>query len=359
MPAAHRLDWALCLGRGKQEGQRMKTQAVVFPEPKRVELWEMELPDPGPDEVLVRTVYSGVSQGTERWALIARYDDYGDDPSAAYPCSPGYQAAGVVDAVGASVTDLEPGDHVFAPGTRFLDPGHHYRGPCNASHSGYLGAARSDVTKVAPEVDLAAASLYHMAGVSRHGVRLTKVQPGELVVVIGLGMIGQMSAQAARRAGARVVATDRNPLRVEAAAKHSADRVVDADAGNLEEVVREEAPDGADVVIDTTGNARIFGRCLGLIRREGRIAMQGYYPDPITIDFHPTHVVRPTVTFPCGWDDECNGELANDMAAGRIAIEPLISHRVPYRDAGSAYALVLEHPERSLGMVLAWDEERT
>src|SRR6266498_2851444 len=98
MPAAHRLDWALCLGRGKQEGQRMKTQAVVFPEPKRVELWEMELPDPGPDEVLVRTVYSGVSQGTERWALIARYDDYGDDPSAAYPCSPGYQAAGVVAA---------------------------------------------------------------------------------------------------------------------------------------------------------------------------------------------------------------------------------------------------------------------
>ena len=156
-----------------------------------------------------------------------------------------------------------------------------------------------------------------MAGVSRHGVRLTKVEPGELVVVIGLGMIGQMSAQAARRAGARVIAADLIPLRVEMAQKHSADRVVDARTESLEDVVREEAPDGADVVTDTTGDHRIFDRCLGLIHREGRITLQGYYPDPISVDFHPTHLQRPTVTFPCGWDDEFNDELAEDMATGR------------------------------------------
>jgi 2-desacetyl-2-hydroxyethyl bacteriochlorophyllide A dehydrogenase len=193
-----------------------------------------------------------------------------------------------------------------------------------------------------------------MAGVSRHGVRLTEVKAGELVVVIGLGMIGQMSAQAARRVGARVVATDLIPARVEAAAKHSADRAVDANVETLEDVVREERSDGADVLIDTTGDHRIFGRCLGLIRREGRIAMQGYYPDPIEIDFHPTHLQRPHVTFPCGWDDEFNDDLAADMAAGRIAIDPLITHRIPFRDAGEAYDLVVEHPERSLGMVLDW-----
>jgi 2-desacetyl-2-hydroxyethyl bacteriochlorophyllide A dehydrogenase len=333
----------------------MQAPAVVFPGPERVEIREMELPEPGPDQVGVRTVYSGVSQGTERWALTGRYDGFGDSPSDCYPCSPGYQAAGVVDVVGSEVTDLSVGDHVFLPGTRFLDPSHRYPGPCMASHSGYLVASRSDVTRVAPGVDLAAASLYHMAGVARHGVRLVKVQPGELVVVIGLGMIGQMSAQAARRAGARVIATDLIPLRVRAAAEHSADRVV-ADGERLEDVIREEASAGADVVIDTTGDHRIFDRCLGVVRREGRIAMQGYYPDPITIDFHRTHLVRATVTFPCGWDDELNGELADDMAAGRhVAIGPLITHRVPYREARSAYALVLEHPERSLGMVLAWD----
>jgi bacteriochlorophyllide a dehydrogenase len=332
----------------------MKTPAVVFTEPGRVEIRDMEVREPGPGEVGVRTVFSGVSQGTERWALTGRYDQFTRDVTACYPCSPGYQASGVVDAVGPGVTDLREGDRVFLAGTRFADPSHRYPGPCMASHSGYLVAARSAVTPVPPETDLAAAALYHMAGVSRHGVRLTKVQPGDLVAVLGLGMIGQMSAQAARRVGARVIGTDLIPLRVQAAAKHSADRAVDANTQRLEDVVRAEAPDGADVVIDTTGDHRVFSRCLGLIRREGRIAMQGYYPEPITIDFHPTHLQRPTVTFPCGWDDEYNAQLAGDLASGAVAITPLITHRIPFEDARSAYELVLEHPEASLGMVISW-----
>ncbi len=284
----------------------MKTPAVVFAEPGRVEIREMAVREPGPGEVGVRTAFSGVSQGTERWALTGKYDQFARDVAACYPCSPGYQASGVVDAVGPGVTDLREGDRVFLAGTRFLDPSHRYPGPCMASHSGYLVAARSAVTPVAPETDLAAAALYHMAGV------------------------------------------------VQAAAKHSADRAVDASSQRLEDVVRAEVPDGADVVIDTTGDHRIFSRCVGLIRREGRIAMQGYYPDPITIDFHPTHLQRPTVTFPCGWDDEDNAHLADDLASGAVAIAPLITHRIPFEEAKSAYELVLEHPEASLGMVISW-----
>jgi 2-desacetyl-2-hydroxyethyl bacteriochlorophyllide A dehydrogenase len=218
-----------------------------------------------------------------------------------------------------------------------------------------LVASRSAVTRVAPEVDLAAAALYHMAGVSRHGVRLAGVKPGELVAVIGLGMIGQMTAQAAKRAGARVLATDLITLRVEAAAKYSADRALDANAERLEDAVRAVAPDGADVLVDTTGDHRIIDRCLGLIRREGRILLQGYYPAPICFDFHPTHIMRPTVVFPCGWDDEYNDKLAADLASGELAIGPLITHRIPFDEAPSAYRLVLEHPEQSLGMVLSWD----
>jgi len=332
----------------------MKTPAVVFAGPGRVEIREMTVPEPEPGQVGVRTLFSGVSQGTERWALTGRYDQFASNPGACYPCSPGYQASGVVDRVGPGVTALREGDRVFVSGTRFAEPSHRYPGPCMASHSGYLVAPQSEVTAVAADVDMAAAALYHLAGVSRHGVRLTRVQPGELVAVLGLGMIGQMSAQAARRAGARVIATDLITSRVQAAAKHSADRAIDASAGRLEDAVREESPAGADVVIDTTGDHRIFGRCLGLIRREGRIAMQGYYPDPILVDFHQTHLQRPTVTFPCGWDDDDNPELAEDLATGGVVIPPLITHRIPFQDARSAYALVLEHPEQSLGMVLSW-----
>jgi len=334
----------------------MKAPAVVFPEPKRVEVREMELPEVAPDQVGIRTTYSGVSQGTERWAVTGRYGHYDRDYSAYYPCSPGYQAAGIVDEVGSAVDGFEVGDHVFTMGTHFADRDHKYPGPCQASHAAYLVASASQVWRVDPSVDLAAASLFHVAGVSRHGVRLSHVLPGELVVVIGLGMIGQMSAQAARRKGARVIATDLIRARVEAAAAHSADRAVDVNVERLEDVVREERSDGADVVIDTTGDHRMFDRCLELIRREGRITMQGYYPDPISIDFHPTHLQRPSVAFPCGWDDDENGDIANDMATGVLKIDPLITHRIPFGEAPEAYDLVVEHPEASLGMVFDWSD---
>src|ERR671931_2020303 len=106
----------------------MRAPAVVFPEPNRVEVREMEVPEVGPDQVGIRTVFSGISQGTERWSLTGRYGHYDRDYAAYYPCSPGYQAAGVVDVVGSGVEDVAVGDHVFAPGSRFLDPDHKYPG---------------------------------------------------------------------------------------------------------------------------------------------------------------------------------------------------------------------------------------
>src|SRR5919108_772239 len=107
----------------------MKAPAVVFPEPKRIEVRDMELPEVGPDQVGIRTTFSGVSQGTERWALTGRYGHWDADYGSFYPCSPGYQAAGVVDAVGGDVADLAVGDHVFTMGTHFVDPDHKYPGP--------------------------------------------------------------------------------------------------------------------------------------------------------------------------------------------------------------------------------------
>src|SRR5215216_3454051 len=130
----------------------MRTEAVVFTAPGTVEVRTVTLPDPEPDEVLIRTVYSGVSQGTERWMLLGRYNRMADDVTATYPCFPGYQAAGVVEAVGDAVADLKPGDRVIAAGTRFaegppISPG-------RASHCAHLVARRPEVARLGPDADL-------------------------------------------------------------------------------------------------------------------------------------------------------------------------------------------------------------
>jgi threonine dehydrogenase-like Zn-dependent dehydrogenase len=101
----------------------------------------------------------------------------------------------------------------------------------------------------------------------------------------------------------------------------------------------------------------MFARCVDLVRYEGHICLQGYYADPIGVEFHRTHLKRPTVSFPCGWEAERDEELVADLADGRLALAPLITHRIPYRDAEQAYELVSQHPDASLGMVLTWTDE--
>ncbi len=330
--------------------------AVILPEPGRVEMWTVELPEPGPDDVEIRTVFSGISPGTERWVLTGRYNHMADDLAGFYPCSPGYQAAGIVERVGSAVTNLAPGDSVMTDGTRFVDPAIKQRGPTKGPHVSRHVTKATQVTKLPTGTDLAAASLFRLAAVARHGVRLTQIRNGEVVAILGQGMIGQMSGQAARRLGARVITSDLIPARVELSARYSADRAVDASHEDLAAIVRAEAPGGADVVIDTTGSSQIFPLCRELMRDQGRIALQGYYPDPVCIDFHPTHLKHTTVTFPCGWETSDDEALAADIGSGAVTIAPLITHRFASRNAADAYQLILEHPEESLGVVLSWSD---
>jgi len=194
------------------------TRAIWFAERSRAELRDEPVPAGGPGQILCRTLFSGVTNGTERNALL------GGNYSAGWPCRPGYQVVGEVVDVGAGVSGYAPGDVVFSG--NFL------------GHGGWFAADVSDpdgantlTVKLPPAIDPAEAALFGMASVGLHDVRRAGTKIGDRVLVVGAGCIGQFTAQAARVAGAEVTICDLDAGRLALAAELGADatQVVDGD----------------------------------------------------------------------------------------------------------------------------------
>ena len=323
---------------------------MVFAGPRRVELRQVTVPVIEAEEILVRTLCSGISVGTERWYLTGQVKGV----EKRYPLIPGYQRIGIVEEVGGAVpTHLNPATGcTWAPGPCGWIP------PMNC-----LAAARTLPTPsrttaapvLVPEaVTTEEAALATLAAVSQVGMELTPPKLGNLAVVIGQGIVGQMSAQVARLLGAFVITSDLVPMRAALSARYSADVAVNAAEERLEDVVHRHSPEGADLVVDTSGNSQLFAYDVGLLKCPGKLCLQGYFPEPFHVDFHDTHLKRTTVAFPWGFDLDGVRRAFQLLAQKHLTIGPLITHRIESSAAVEAYRLLLECPEEVLGMILDW-----
>ncbi|MFA4029484.1 MAG: hypothetical protein GDYSWBUE_000482 [Candidatus Fervidibacterota bacterium] len=324
----------------------MKSQAVIFTAPYKVELGEVELLEMTPTSILIRTLYSGLSVGTERWWLI------GKRPEGFFPSVPGYQGVGTVIEVGNQVKRFKVGDTVFFRRSRLPEP---YGRSWMGSHLAFAVCDESDhVFKIPKGCDLREAAVSALPAVSFMGIGMAKPKRGEFVVVIGQGMIGQCSAQLCRRLGCFVVTADKLPLRVRLSAEYSSDRAVNVDEENLVDVVRQLKPDGADLVIETSGVAELADLCIELIRVRGRVCFQGWYPGFIPIHFHRAHAKWLTAYFPCSHTLEDQVRSLRLCRRGELKLLPLITHCLPATDAPKAYEMILNHPEKFVGIILDW-----
>lgn len=323
----------------------MKATAVVITEPKSMELQTYELPSLRSDEVLIRTEYSGVSQGTE-------VDAYrGARPELTFPTVTGYQSVGVVEETGSDVQGFDVGDRVLFTTSRLPDS---YPFTWMAGHVSHAVASTSSRApiKLSDEVDPVEAALTAMVAVGLGGIQQIRVELGDVVFVSGQGLIGQASAQLARSRGAIVVTADLSPTRVRLSGEHSADVAVDLNAGNLDEVLRELAPGGVDVVIETSGRADQFAPSIERIRTQGTLLLQGYYKQHIDIDFHPTHIKKPTIAAACGF-----GDMRLALALLRwhkVRFRGLVTHLAPAADAPGLFARMEASDPDILGVVFDW-----
>jgi threonine dehydrogenase-like Zn-dependent dehydrogenase len=369
----------------------MKSAAVLFVRPGVAALGEVHVPDRlGPTEVLVRAQRSGLSTGTERWLLTGRFfraaSPVGGERS--FPLVPGYQKVGIVERVGSAVMAFAPGDRVFCTTGRVTGgaqarPGGEARG----GHLRYSVQDQSEVLSLPPGLDPDAAAGLVLAQVGWNGASRPPVRPGDVAVVLGDGLVGQYAAQTLRARGARTLLVGSRPFRMALARRYSADDVLDRRDGGLPETIerlRQHGPPqpatslpwqrpaeaaladprdegdarGADVVVDTTGARETVQAAAALLRHNGHLVLQGWYPEPENELLEDWLHAREVAAYGTGgWRRRRLLGALDAIVAGRLKTAELVTHRLPVHDAPRAYRdLVLEKREDFLGVVFDWGE---
>ena len=361
-----------------------------------VELVEVPEPALGPGCVLVRTVASVVSGGTERNTVrvsrgtaiqtaVRRPDlvrrvlnKMSKDGVAATAkvikdriertTALGYSSAGVVLETGEGVDDLAAGDLVACTGQ-----GH-------ASHAQIVSVPRRLLARVPAGVEADEAAFGTLGAIALQGVRLGRVELGENVAVIGLGLVGQITVQLLSAAGCRVFATDLVQSRVDLAARHGAAMAIpaaDAESGVENEFTRNRGFDCVFVTADSS-SSRPLDMAARLARDKGRVVIVGlvktefpreeFYRKELELvvsrstgpgRYDPEYEEE-GVDYPFAyvrWTETRNLESFLDLlAAGKIAVSHLITHRFPFEQGPDAYRL-LTGGSPHMGIVFDYAQE--
>ena len=304
----------------------------------RSEFCDEPTPDCQPGTVLVRTLYSGLSNGTERNKLMG-----GNYHSGKYPDRIGYQHVSEVIEVGDQITRFAVGDRLFSA----TFPGH---------VPYFLLREDNLVVKLPDGFDPHAACLLGVASVSMHDARLARVDVGDKVLVFGGGLIGLCALQAARVLGAEVALVDRHEDRLELARGLGANHVIDNTDDRGWPVLAELAP--FDVLLECSGGDvldRILGPApnRGLMSRPSRAVFVAGRQS-VTIDFNKAFACRLECHFTAHFVQDDLEQVLRLAGDGRLQLAPLIREVVPIADAIRIYDTLRDDKSALLGTVFDW-----
>ena len=282
----------------------------------------------------------------------------------------GYSAAGTVIEVGNDVSNFHVGDRVACAGVGY------------ASHAEILSVPKNLCVRLPDEVSFDAAAFGTLGAIAMQGVRLAELTLGESVVVIGLGLVGQVTAQLLRANGCRVFGIELDSQKIELAKQFGADGGCAPDDDAQRRVMEWSRGRGADAVLitaATSSNAPV--ELAGEIsRKKGRVVAVGavglniprqpYYDRELGFKismsygpgrYDPEYEERGH-DYPIGyvrWTEGRNLESFLDLLAeGRVNVEGLITHRFKLDQAEQAYQLIAgESGEPYLGVVLHYESD--
>ena len=298
----------------------------------------------GPRDVVVRSRASLVSPGTELAIFTREHRGFEvPDHWARYPWYPGYATVGEVVACGADVEALA-GRRVF------------HRMP----HASAYRLPADWVQPVPDGIGDEDALFFTLLQIAMTALRRAPLRFGEQVVVIGQGIVGNLVAQLAREAGARRVAgADLRAPRLAVAARCGVDEQWDLRAGSIDEYLAAFPPPGAEYVVEAVGAGASVDAALKATAPGGRCVLLG--STRATLEFDPYFDVHKKGIDVIGAHEDTvdPSTRARDrafvwelLASGRVAVTPIVTHRVPFAEAQRAYEGLRDDKDHWLGAVL-------
>jgi L-iditol 2-dehydrogenase len=344
-------------------------RALVVSSPDTFAVEEVERPTPGAFEVLCRVRAVAIC-GTDPHIIGGHYPGFWPK---AWPLVPGHEWCGDVVEVGEGAAALG-----WAPGTRVAGTSHAACGYCqrcvegrynicenfgveglhaqyghntNGAYAEYVVHSVKSVFAVPDALSDEEAAMLDPTAIALHTVIRGGHRPGDTVAVVGPGVMGLLVAESARALGAgRVVVVGRGPRLAKAA--ELGHETVDFSAGDPVAAVRElTGGRGADVALECSGASEAVAECVGLLRKGGRVAVIGIPMEDaripmqrLVLDEIDVVGVRATA-----------GEMPRAIqlvAAGRIRLRELITHRFALDDFAEAYATFTERRDGALKVIV-------
>lgn len=330
----------------------MTERGLMLTAVRQLAFEELSVNPLGPNEVRIRTLFSGISAGTElsqyrgtspfmnrQWDLANRVFRDAETPSWSFPVrNLGYEEAGEIVEAGAAVTRVKVGDRVFGTwGHRTM----HVMAEADA-------ADRQIPDGADPRIGM----FSHIGAVALNGVHDARIRMGDLVVVFGLGVPGQIVLQAARASGATVVGVDPVASRRAMAERLGADRTLDPSAGSISDAIKGETGGrGADICIEVSGAAPALAEAMRTVAYASRVVAMGFFQGEarglqLGDEFHHNRIelissqisgVAPEASH--RWSKLRLWQTAVRLQhEGRLNLLPLITDTVPFAEAPALFA---------------------
>ncbi|NJM06749.1 zinc-binding alcohol dehydrogenase [Candidatus Gracilibacteria bacterium] len=341
-------------------------QRVVMPEPFRVEVEAFEVPEPGPDQLLIETEASAISAGTEL-AVYTGVHQWLNDPTRSwprFPFVPGYSAVGRVTALGEGVSTYQVGQRVVYDGR------HTTHGLVD------LAADRALIYPIAAHVPAEHAAFAAIARFPFTAVVQSGVTAGQSVAVLGLGVIGQVALRLFAACGAfPLVGIDSVASRRAVAASSPGVTALDLeDTAMREQLHAANHGQAPDIVVEATGNPQAVKLAMALVADGGKVVMVGS-PRGIAgeVDFYWDLHGRsiqligahgsaiggtPREKFPYV-RDRAMRLLVHFLESGKLRLDDIVTHYAHADASAQMYDGLLNRRDEFLGVSLHWGSIRS